>query len=223
MGRLAPLFVLAACGHSEYPRQTCEQLAAARLDAASYAREDPRESLFADDRDAWKSSRCDPVRAALRPIDDTHDLEDATLSKECNEASARVDEGLRSSCRAGCWAERRHTAELAAWSRALKGVAAWDPKRIDMLALERSCPTMKTPPMTKDALGRALWMCAHLPLPPKRFHIGYQKRYRNGQPFGFDTMSVTLYDDEERHMREITYEECGGSGSRWAIFGRESP
>lgn len=236
MVKRALLVALAACGSSgsqpEYPKYKCEQLAAARLDAASYVRQDPRESLFADDRDAWKSNRCDPVRASLRPIDDAHDLEDATLSKECDEASARVDAGLRSACRAGCWAERRRAAEIAAWSRALKGVAAWDPKRVDMLAIERSCPMMKTPPKTKDGLGRALWTCAHLPLPPKRFQIGYEKRWKThtdehgkslAEPIGLESMDVRLYEDEDRHVREVEYRECSGAGSRWAVFGKESP
>lgn len=234
MVRSVLFLALAACGASptqtKYPRYACEQLAAAPLDPASYVREDPRQSLFADDRDAWKSTRCDAVRAALRPIDDAHDLEDTTLSKECDEASTHVEDGVRSACRAGCWAERRHAAELAAWSRVLKGVAAWDPKRVDLLALERSCATMKTPPRTKDALGRALWMCAHLPLPPKRFEIGYQQRWKTeydehgrpiGKPIGFESMDVRLY--EARRMREIEYQECSGAGSRWAVFYKESP
>jgi hypothetical protein len=224
---------LAACtgAPAEYPKYKCEQLVDAPLDPASYVKENPRESLFADDRDAWKSNRCDPVRAALRPIDDAHDLEDETLIKDCDDASARADEAVRLACRAGCWAERRHTAEIAAWSRALKGVAAWNSnaKRTDLLELERSCPAMKTPPHTKDALGRALWMCAHLPLPPKRFEIGYQKRWKRdaqGQPtapFTLDSMDVRIYEDEGRRMREVEYQECSGAGSRWAVFGRESP
>ena len=218
---------LAACGPPpEYPHYKCEQLTAASLDPASYALEDPRESLFADDRDTWKSTRCDPVRKALRPIDDAHDLEDATLAAECAEASTRVDDALRSACRAGCWAERRYSAEVAAWSRALKGVAAWDPKRVDVLALERTCAGMKAPPSTKDALGRALWTCAHLPLPPVRFEIGYQKRWERvdgkpTKPVGLDSMDVRVY--EPRRMREVEYQECGGAGSRWAVFYREAP
>jgi len=237
MVRLAVLALFAACGPStsqpEYPRETCDRLVAAPLDPASYVRRDPRESLFADDREAWKSNRCDPVRAALRPIDDGSDLEDETLAKECEEASTRAaDERVRSACRAGCWAERRWSAELAAWSRALKGVAAWDRKRDEMLELEKSCPTMKAPPKTKDALGRALWTCAHLPLPPKRFEIGYEKRWKNvmdehgkttAVPIGFDTTSVVLYEDDGRHMREIKFQQCGGAHSRWAVFGKESP
>ena len=115
MVRLSLLFVV-ACGPSvsqpEYPREPCDRLTAASLDPASYVGQDARESLFADDRDAWRSNRCDSVRAALRPIDDASDLEDATLAKECEEASTRVDGFLRSACRAGCWAERRHAAEV---------------------------------------------------------------------------------------------------------------
>lgn len=220
---VAPALALWACAPADYPKYKCEQLASAPLDPASYVREDPRESLFADDRDTWKSTRCDPVRAALRPIDDAHDLEDATLAKECDEASAHASSESRSACRAGCWAERRWAAEVAAWSRALKGVAAWDPKRVDALAIERACPMMKTPPKTKDALGRALWMCAHLPLPPKRFEIGYQERWKSGAPYMLDSMDVRLYEDDGRHMREVEYQECGGAGSRWAVFAKESP
>ena len=43
------------------------------------------------------------------------------------------------------------------------------------------------------------------------------------ESIGFDSMSVRVYEDQDRRMREIKYEQCGGARSRWAVFGTESP
>jgi hypothetical protein len=227
------LFFMCACGPSgpqpEYPRAKCEYLLEASLDPATYVTEDPRASLFSDDRATWDSARCDPVRAALRPLDDAHDLEPDTLQRECDATSSNADPSIRIACRAGCFAERTHRAELLSWTRALKGVVAFDPKRVDFLKLEASCAAMSSPPQLQDGLARALWTCAGLPLPPKRFRLGFQERWENvygqgamsSKKIGFESMSVDL--TEARRVRTITYEECGGAHSRWAVFGTGSP
>jgi hypothetical protein len=223
MVKHAALLAVSACGPSgpqpEYPHAKCEFVVEAPLDPATYVTADPRAMLFSDERATWDSARCDPVRAALRPLDDAHDLEPETLQKECDAASSTADASIRLACRAGCFAERAHRADLLGWTRALKGVAAFDPKRVDFLKLEASCAA-------KDA--RAVWTCAGLPLPPKRFQLGYQERWENvyghgpmtSKKKGFDSMSAELI--EGRRVRTITYEECGGARSRWAIFGSDS-
>ncbi len=185
----------------KYPSAQCSELHVAPRDPAAYVDPAWAQALFADERDAWKSARCDATRRALRPIDDAHDLEDATVKRECDEA-AHGD----LACRAGCFAERQHDAAIAAWSRAIRALRAFTPRR----DLED---------FTK----------APRPLLPKTFQIKVERRLvytyeghtESTRTTGLDYVSISHRDGMKEHT--ITLQECGGSGSRWDVFQTETP
>jgi hypothetical protein len=226
-------FVLVACETNmspTYPDVKCTDVHDAKMDPASYVVDDWRAMLFADDRDTWQSNRCDAVRSALTSLASSDDIEDETVARDCDGASSRVDAALRSACRAGCYAERRYRAHVEGWSRALKGVAAFAPGKLDVERVAKTCAPLHTDPPPAEK-ARPLWACAHLPLPPKRFHLDWRNRVeripfrdKSGQDahltrdIGFDWMSATVA--EGRRDRAVTLEECGGSSSHWGVFER---
>ena len=206
VSRLA-LVLLVSCGGDpndpKYPTALCSDLHAPPSDPSVLVDEDWREQLFADERDAWRSPKCDETRHALRPLDDKHDLEEATLKKECD-AAARGD----LACRAGCFAERKHDALVAGWARALRNVRAFAPP-IDWAKFESECHGDP-------------FRCKGLPPLPKRFEVTAQRRWAtvyygsmaSSKTIGLDAVKVSLTDNGR--TRELTFTEC--RPSRWDAF-----
>ncbi len=209
--RLA-LVLVVSCGGDpndpKYPTSQCADLHAAPRDPSALVEDDWRASLFADERDAWLSPKCDETRHGLRALDERHDLEEATLKKECDEA-ARGD----LACRAGCFAERRHDAIVAGWARAMRNVRAFAPP-LDWTSFEKECHGDP-------------FRCRGLPSLPKRFDISVQRRWAtvhygnmsSSKTIGLDVVTVSLKGDG--HAREIFFTEC--RPSRWDVFYREGP
>jgi hypothetical protein len=206
------LLLLACCGGADpndpkYPTSQCADLHAAPRDPSALVDDDWRASIFADERDAWLSPKCDETRHALRALGDGHDLEETTLKKECDEA-ARGD----LACRAGCFAERRHDALVAGWARALRDVRAFAP--LDWMRFEKEC-------------HGDLFRCRGLPPLPKRFEVRAERRWASihygntssTKTIGLDSLSVSLTGDGR--ARAVFFTEC--RPSRWDVFYREGP
>jgi hypothetical protein len=201
----------------KYPSAQCSELHVAPRDPAAYVDPDWAQALFVDEREAWKSARCDATRRALRPIGDAHDLEDATVKRECDEASHGD-----LACRAGCFAERKHDAAVIAWSRALGALRSFTPRR-DLEAFMKACPIEPG-----EDRSRTFLRCAHgpQPLPPKSFRVEVQRRLvytyeghsESTRTIGLDYVQISHRDGMREHT--ITLQECGGSGSRWDVFER---
>jgi hypothetical protein len=213
------LALLVSCGGDpndpKYPTMQCATLHAPPRDLAALVDDDWRESIFADERDAWLSPKCDATRQSLRPLDDRHDLEEATIQKECDEAAHDR------ACRAGCFGQRKHDALVAAWARAIKGLRAFAPP-LDFVRLEKEC---KARPGEEG--HAAYFRCLGLPMPPKSFEVRAQHRYvythegnsTSTRSTGLDFVRVT--HREGRREREVVVTEC--APSRWDVFYGESP
>ncbi len=100
------------------------------------------------------------------------------------------------------------------------------------MRLVKDCPALQTVQTVtgfEEDRYRALWRCAHLPLPPKSFRLREQDRVayvRNGavtstRRVGLDWMMVSHRDGGREQT--VMFEECAGAGRRWDVFYSESP
>jgi hypothetical protein len=146
------------------------------------------------------SGACRPMRAALPRLDESHDLEDETLQRECAAAAGKLGAAIRVGCQHVCLVERRKLAARAIFARVMAGLYAFARKPFG------------SGPDEFDGAVRNRWTAAKLPLPPRRFHL----RVRTNQ----DTMSAegTLYPGGPTLRLELTKTDTGCGASDWTVL-----